>query len=277
MPWRPPSRSPTSPRCAEVSNSIPTAIRSRTFISPRSPNVPTANSRPRLSRRCSRITVTATPRIARRVTKWIPVRVKQTRPNNDLGRKQGDEERDHRHHPGQRGHAGNFLEYPRPDLCAEKLHRAFLLLACDAAIRHLRAPAYPSGPGRISLYAGRKTRFHARRRRGPGDAGRSDTARDGRSPRHLQQVRPDREGAVLGIADQKALRSVLGPSQHEGAETRGRRGHGRGTQHPLPAAAAGGVREVTKRICHPTGKSAKTCPAPFAKIFRFFRNTNQAI
>ena len=37
--------------------------------------------------------------------------------------------------------------------------------------------------------------------RGPGDAGRPDPSRHGRSPRHLQQIRPDREGAVLGIAE----------------------------------------------------------------------------
>src|SRR6267142_5031363 len=97
-----------------------------------------ANSRPKLSKRYSRIMATVTPRNARRAI-------------NDEGRKQGDEERDHRHHPGQRGHAGNFLEYPRPDLCPEKLHRPLLLLACDAATRHLRAAAYPPRPGRIPL------------------------------------------------------------------------------------------------------------------------------
>ena len=43
---------------------------------------------------------------------------------------------------------------------------------------------------------------------------------------------------------QKTLRPVLGPSQHEGAEAGGRRGDGRGIQHPLPAAAARGVRIV---------------------------------
>src|SRR5258708_27326327 len=171
---------------------------------------------------------TVTPRIARRATK-------------QLGRKQGDEKRDHRYHPGQRGHAGNFLEYPRPDLCAEKLYRPLLLLARDDAARHLRAAAYPPRPGRISLYAGRKTRFHACRRGRPGGGGRPDTSRDGRSPRHFQQIRPNRESAVLGIAEPKAVRFVLGPSQHEGAEARGRRRDGRGIQYPLPAAAGGGV------------------------------------
>ena len=41
---------------------------------------------------------------------------------------------------------------------------------------------------------------------------------------------------------QQALRSVLGHSQHEGAEARRRGGARRRAQHPLPAAASGGVR-----------------------------------
>ena len=44
----------------------------------------------------------------------------------------------------------------------------------------------------------------------------------------------------------ETVRSVLGPSQHEGAEARGRRGDGRGVQHPLPAAAAGGVSDTAR-------------------------------
>src|ERR1700728_4674113 len=107
------------------------------------------------------------------------------------------------------------MEYPRPDLCAEELHRAFLLMACDLAAGHLRAAAYPSRPGRISLHAGRQTGFHARRLRSPGDTGGPDPARHGHAAWHLQQVRPDRESPVLGFADSETLRSVLGPAQHE--------------------------------------------------------------
>jgi len=69
---------------------------------------------------------------------------------------------------GMQGISWNILAR----LCAEELHRAFLLLARDAAARHLRAAAYPSGSGRVSLHPGRQARFHARRRRGqatPGD------------------------------------------------------------------------------------------------------------
>ena len=41
-----------------------------------------------------------------------------------------------------------------------------------------------------------------------------------------------------------------GTSQHEGAETGGRRGDGRRIQHPLPAAAAGRVRQGgQRRVC----------------------------
>ena len=47
----------------------------------------------------------------------------------------------------------------------------------------------------------------------------------------------------------QAVRSVLGPSQHEGAEAGGRGGDGRRIQHPLPAAAAGRVRR--RGIRHP--------------------------
>jgi len=47
------------------------AIRSRTSISPRSRNGRTANSRPRSSKRCFRITVTATPRLRRQVRKRV--------------------------------------------------------------------------------------------------------------------------------------------------------------------------------------------------------------
>jgi quercetin dioxygenase-like cupin family protein len=48
-------------------------------------------------------------------------------------------------------------------------------------------------------------------------------------------------GDLVRLAMPQAVRSVLGPSQHEGAEARGRGGDGRRIQHPLPAAAAGGV------------------------------------
>ena len=48
----------------------------------------------------------------------------------------------------------------------------------------------------------------------------------------------------------QAIRSVLGPSQHEGAEARGCGGDGRRIQHPLPAAAAGGVRAMRHRAVH---------------------------
>jgi mannose-6-phosphate isomerase-like protein (cupin superfamily) len=49
--------------------------------------------------------------------------------------------------------------------------------------------------------------------------------------------------AVLGLAEPDAVRSVLGPAQHERTEARGRRGDGRRIQRPFPAAAARGVRK----------------------------------
>ena len=51
----------------------------------------------------------------------------------------------------------------------------------------------------------------------PGDLVR---LRHGHAARHLQQIRSDRESAVLGVADPKTVRPVLGPPQHEGAEAR---------------------------------------------------------
>ena len=120
-------------------------------------------------------------------------------------------------------------------------HRAFLLMACDVPARDLRAAAYPSRPGRISLHPGGPARLLPRRRRDAGHAGRSGAAADGQAARHLQQVRPHREDAVLGVADAAALRPVLGDPQHEGADAGRRGGAGRRAQHPLPAAASGGV------------------------------------
>ena len=99
-------------------------------------------------------------------------------------------------------------------------HRAFLLMACDLPARHFRAAAYSSRSGRVSLHPGRQARLLPRWRRDAGIAGRSGAAADGQAARHLQQVRPHREDAVLGLADPPALRSVLGHSQHEGTDAR---------------------------------------------------------
>ena len=148
------------------------------------------------------------------------------------------EDRNRRHYPRQRRHPGDFLEHSWPDLCAEERHRAFLLLACDLPARDVRAAAHPSRPGRVSLHPGGQARLLPRRRRDAGHAGRSGAAADGQAARHLQQVRPHREGAVLGVADAAAVRPVLGHPQHEGADARRRRGAGGRAQHPLPAAAS---------------------------------------
>ena len=72
----------------------------------------------------------------------------------------------------------------------------------------------------------------------PGDLVR---LRDGRAARHFQQIRSERKGAVLGLAEPQALRSVLGHSQYERADTRRGRGARRRAQRPLPAAASGDV------------------------------------
>ena len=58
------------------------------------------------------------------------------------------------------------------------------------------------------------------------------------------------------VAEPKALRPVLGPSQHEGTEARGRRGDGRRIQHPLPAAAARGLAAYARTAASP-GTAAK--------------------
>ena len=51
-----------------------------------------------------------------------------------------------------------------------------------------------------------------------GVARRSGAAADGQTARHLQQVRPHGEDAVLGLADAPALRPVLEHSQSEGTD-----------------------------------------------------------
>src|SRR3954467_15603237 len=94
-----------------------------------------------------------------------------------------------------------FLEYSRPDLCAEARHRAFLLMARDIPAGNLRAAAYSSGPGRISLHPRRPARLLPRWRRDARYARRSGATADGQAARHLQQVGPHGEDAVLGVAD----------------------------------------------------------------------------
>ena len=124
---------------------------------------------------------------------------------------------------------------------------------------HLRAAAHPSRPGRVSLHPGRQARLLSRRRRDARRARRSGAAADGQAARHLQQVRPDRKDAVLGVADPPALRSVLGHPQHEGADAGRRGGAGGRAQHPLPAAASGGVSVFTRMK---RGWSARTIRGP---------------
>ena len=91
----------------------------------------------------------------------------------------------------------------------------------------------------------------------------------------FNKSRPDGESAVLGVADPKALRSVLGHPQHEAAEARRRGGAGRRTQHPLPAAAAGGVRGGARGfevvIASLDGQITKTLSSPFRKNILIFR------
>ena len=50
-----------------------------------------------------------------------------------------------------------------------------------------------------------------------------------------------------------------------------------GTPGVAESIAIASRPDRTGQLVCPTGKSAKTCPAPFAKIFLFFRNANQAI
>src|SRR5207245_4310852 len=78
----------------------------------------------------------------------------------------------------------------------------------DATVTGVQTCALPIWPARLL----------PRRRRDTGDARRSGAAADGQAARHLQQVRPHREDAVLGVADAAALRFVLGDPQHEGAD-----------------------------------------------------------
>src|SRR5260370_11262208 len=51
----------------------------------------------------------------------------------------------------------------------------------------------------------------------------------------------------------------------------------RNAQHKLRRLLCKRIRTTWLRQNNPTGKSPKTCPAPLRKIFRFFRNANQAI
>ena len=139
---------------------------------------------------------------------------------------------------GMQGISWNILGQTYvPKSCTEHS----LLLARHVPARHLRAAAHPSRPGRISLHPRGQARLHARRRRRP--RRRPATWSGWRwASRTASSTNPaDREDAVLGVAEPPALRPVLGHSQHEGAEPRGRGGAGRRTQRALLAATAGSV------------------------------------
>ena len=137
-----------------------------------------------------------------------------------LRTERGCDDNDARDYQGRDRDRRDRLEYSRPDLCAEAAQRIFVFLARHIPARHVRSAAHSSNPGRIHLHARRQVRSRPRGPRVYRYHRRSDPAADANPPRHLQQDRPGREVLVLGDADAKALRPVLGDPRHERAVRR---------------------------------------------------------